>query len=264
MAKPRLGPLKPPAGYDRWTEAVIFEMLKGPFPDGAFVRIPQVRNGTGFTTRARTADGLIVSCWPSRGLWFAGVEIKVSPSDWKRELASPAKSHAIQQWCNYWYVACPKGIVPIGEIPPTWGLIECDSRGCKIVKPAPKLKPKAPDLAFICAVLRQATSGMVPAAEVEAQVAKRSEELSKWKHSELKRLQEAVAEFRKVTSINIHDTWHYGDISQAVKLVQRARGTGLKSMAEMLKEQAARMVRSGCEVMTLCDEALGDGNKPVD
>ncbi len=256
MGAKRPGPLKPPAPYDRWTEAVVFELLKGPFPDGAYVRVPQVRNGTGFTQRTRTADALIVSCWPSRGLWFAGVEIKVSPSDWKRELASPAKSHAIQQWCNYWYVACPRGIVPIGELPPTWGLIECDARGCKITKPAPKLKPKPPDAAFICAVLRQATSGMVPAGEVEAQVAKRAEDLGEWKHKELTRLQEAVAEFRKVTSINIHDTWHFGDIAAAIKLVQKTRGGGITQLAERLKEEAARMVRSGCEVMTVCDEAL--------
>ena len=93
-------PANPRPPVERWTEGRVFGLLKGPFPDGAFLRLPQVRNGTGFQRSTRTADALIVSCWPSRGLWFAGVEIKVSLSDWKRELCKPEKSASIQKWCN--------------------------------------------------------------------------------------------------------------------------------------------------------------------
>lgn len=259
MSKAKLGPLRPPAPHDRWSEGVVFEMLKGPFPDGAFVRIPQVRNGTGYRSQARTADALLVSCWPSRGLWFAGVEIKVQTADWRRELAAPRKSAAIQQWCNYWYVACPKGIVPIGEIPPTWGLIECDARGCKIVKAAPRLKPKPPDAAFICAVLRQAMAGMVPACEVAAMVDKQADARQTWKTDEYKRMKERLVEFRKETGIDVDQVWRYGDMARAAQLVQRSGDRGLKYLAEQIKRQAETMVRTGCEVITVCDQAMADG-----
>ncbi len=248
-----------PRDHDRWTEARVFGLLKGPFPDGAFVRIPQVRNGTGFSRgRTTTADALIVSCWPSRGLYFAGVEIKVSPSDWKRELGKPAKAAEIQKWCDYWYVAAPAGVIPLGELPPNWGLIECSFQGCKIVKPAPKLNPKPVDVAFVAAVLRAATDSMIPRCEVEALAEQRAQELAQSKTWDAKQLRERVAEFHKQTGVNIHDIWNYGDVSRAIELVKKSKERGVKYMAEHMKEQAERLVRSGCEIMALCDQALAD------
>jgi hypothetical protein len=244
------------ATAERWTESRVFTMLRGPFPDGAFIRIPHVTNGTGYQSTRRICDALIVSCWPSRGLWFSGVEIKVCPADWKRELAKPAKSDAIQQWCNYWYVACPVGVVPIGELPPTWGLIECTGRGCVITKPAPKLKPKPADVAFVCAVLRGAMSGMTPTPEVESLAQKRAEELAKSDNWNAQRLREKIAKFKQETGIDIEDTWRFGDVKRAVELVSRSGGNGLQSTAETLKNYAQLLVRTGQEVLMLCDQAL--------
>jgi hypothetical protein len=39
------------------------------------VLIPQVRNGTGFTS-TRTADAIAMVVWPSRGFALTGIEIK--------------------------------------------------------------------------------------------------------------------------------------------------------------------------------------------
>ena len=109
----------------RWSEFAICKRLRGPFPAPAFIVLPQVRNGTGFQRKTvRTADALIVSTWPGRGLWVGGVEIKVVLHDWKREIADPAKSE-MQQWCKNWWIAAPKGLIPQAELPETWGLIEC-------------------------------------------------------------------------------------------------------------------------------------------
>ena len=242
---------------ERWTEGRIFDLLKGPFPDGAYVRIPGVRNGTGSQRQTRTADALIVSCWPSRGLWFAGVEIKVSLHDWKRELARPAKSAEIQQWCNYWYVAAPAGVVPLGEVPPTWGLIEC-GRGCKIVKAAPKLKAKPPDAAFVAAILRRSAEATVARCEVEPLIERRSAELQRYNAQQLEQLQKTVQEFREATGINIHDRWHYGDISKAIELVKKAKSSSLEYAAKSLRQYAESMVKGGCEILATCDAVLAD------
>lgn len=245
---------------DHWTEARVFGMLKGPFPDGAYLRIPQVRNGTGYTRgRTTTADALIVSCWPSRGLYFAGVEIKVSPSDWKRELAKPGKAAEIQQWCHYWYVAAPVGVIPLGEVPPNWGLIECSARACKIVKAAPKLKPKPPDVCFVAAVLRAASDAVVPKLEVETLVEARAAEKVRWSNSHSERLREDVERFEKLTGVSIH-SWEHGNIKAAVELVRQSKSTGVVALAEYLKRQAEQHVRLGCEVLSLCDEVLQQPN----
>ena len=58
--------------------------------------------------------------WPSRGLYIAGVEIKVSRADWLKERKDPGKSVSIQRFCKYWYVAAPAGIVPVADDEDDW------------------------------------------------------------------------------------------------------------------------------------------------
>ncbi|HYJ21079.1 MAG TPA: hypothetical protein VEW07_03530, partial [Solirubrobacterales bacterium] len=52
---------------------------------------PGVRSAAGFDAR-RTIDAVSLNLWPSRGMLLDGYEIKVSRSDWLRELKNPAKA----------------------------------------------------------------------------------------------------------------------------------------------------------------------------
>lgn len=53
-----------------------------------------------------------------------GFEVKVSRSDWLRELKAPSKSVAISSYCDYWWLAVSgPDIVKPGELPPEWGLL---------------------------------------------------------------------------------------------------------------------------------------------
>lgn len=143
------------------SEGQIMDALSGaggPFSAPAHAVLRGVRNKTGHSGASeRYADGIVVSLYPSRGVWFAGVEVKVSRSDWMRELKDPDKSVPIQRFCAYWWIAAPPGIVKADELPPTWGLIEVSAEGkCKRVKPAPLLEPEAPTVAFVASVMRSA------------------------------------------------------------------------------------------------------------
>jgi hypothetical protein len=140
-------------------EAAIIAALcdkGGPFALPQHVMLRGVRNKTGMSGGAeRYADGLAVSVFPSRGIWFAGIEVKVSRSDWLRELKDAAKSEAIQRFCAYWWIATPPGIVKVEELPQTWGLIEVGEGGkCKRVKAAPELQPEPPSVSFVASVMR--------------------------------------------------------------------------------------------------------------
>lgn len=130
--------------------------LRDHFKGGAHVILEQVRNQTGSGRTERYADALVASVWPSRGLWFAGIEIKVDRADWIRELQDPEKSAAIQQYCHYWWIAAAEGIVQPDELPETWGLFELHGKKLKLTKQAPRLKPKALAAKFVCSVLRNA------------------------------------------------------------------------------------------------------------
>jgi len=199
------------------TEQKIFELLKRRWPWPAYVMLPQVGNSTGFACR-RYADAVVVSTYPSRGIYAIGVEIKTSRSDWRKELAEPEKAEAVLKYCLYWYVVAPKGLLNPAEIPEQWGLIECDSRSTRIIKRAPKLKPVAPTWEFMAAVTRRLR-------ERSAEDAKKAMELRIVQH-ELNELKEAVARFERASGINISDRWRLGQIGEAVNLIVRARREG--------------------------------------
>lgn len=93
---------------------------KGNGPEA--VLLPQVRSRAGFDAR-RTADALVMQLWPSRGLHLEGFEIKVSRSDWLRELRDPTKADEFARWCDKWWIVAPDGMVKTSELPDTWGLM---------------------------------------------------------------------------------------------------------------------------------------------
>ena len=78
-------------------------------------------NGSGWAAleEVKSIDLLAVGCWRSTGYRWHGYEVKVSRSDWRRELAKPGKA---QDWlCHAWTVVTLPGIVKDGELPAGWG-----------------------------------------------------------------------------------------------------------------------------------------------
>lgn len=142
----------------------VLAALKKRWPEerGAHAWLYEVRNHVGFSGPERYADALVVSCWPSRGIWCAGVEVKVSRSDWRRELEDEGKAAAIMKWCDRWWVAAPAKVFELSEVPETWGAIVVEGAGDKlksrVVKEAPKLEPEPWSRAFAASVLRTAAS----------------------------------------------------------------------------------------------------------
>lgn len=126
------------------------------FKAGPYCMLREVKNGTGYNQQDRFADALVISTWPSRGIWFGGVEVKVARSDWKNELEKPAKSAEIQRFCSYWWVATPPDIVRPGELPENWGHIEVTGKAAKVLKEAPKLEAEPLTPRFVASVLRNA------------------------------------------------------------------------------------------------------------
>lgn len=130
----------------------------------------EVGNTTGAGV-SRHADAVAMNLWPSRGLLIEGCEIKVSRSDWRRELDNPAKAEAIQRFCDQWWVVAPEGIVHEIEVPALWGLRTVGANlMVKTVKQAPKLSAEPPTKGFIAAMLRRASEA--DAQEVAALVAR--------------------------------------------------------------------------------------------
>jgi hypothetical protein len=92
------------------------------------VLLEQVANGTGFDA-GRWIDAVVFEMWPSKGFIRRAFELKVSRTDFLRELNNPVKF----QWCfkhfhQFWYVA-PKDVIQVEELPQGAGWLYPSSGG---------------------------------------------------------------------------------------------------------------------------------------
>lgn len=71
----------------------------------------------------RRCDLLRIGMWQSRGHRIIVHELKVSRSDWLRELADPAKAEAWWPYCHEFWIVAPEGVVDPDEVPDGWGLM---------------------------------------------------------------------------------------------------------------------------------------------
>jgi hypothetical protein len=160
-----------------------------------------------------------------------GIEVKVSRSDWRTELKNPQKAEAVARYCDFWWVAAPKGVVPVAEVPAGWGLIEFDGKRWSHAKPAPKKEAEPITRQFLAPFLRRACE--IDDEEVNALVQKaleserkkideRIEREVKLRSNRAQNLITAVEQFQKASGINI-DSYDLGYIGAAVE-VARALG----------------------------------------
>ncbi len=257
---------------------VLRALEDGPFSKPAHVWLYEVRNATGWNRTERYADAIITSVYPSRGIWLAGIEVKVSRSDWKKELTDPLKSDAIQRYCDYWYVAAAEGIVELGEVPEKWGFYEVSAgdnprRPAKLVKAAPKLETAPLDCRFVASVLRNQAEaseairrdghdkgwqaarkhfGDGKLAELQSELHEATQQVMLAK-SDSERAKQALAELRHVveeferevgvTGLLMKRGWRAGaNIAHAYKVAQGiAHYGGAESFATALERLAAEL-----------------------
>jgi len=115
----------------------------------------EVSNDTGMRAQ-RWIDAVAVGIWPSTGHEVIGIEIKVSRSDWQRELKAPEKAQSLMRFCTRWFLACPAGMVKPAELPGTWGMLTFKEGAIRTAQPAPRLDPEPLTAGFMMAVLRNA------------------------------------------------------------------------------------------------------------
>ncbi|GGY87931.1 hypothetical protein [Shewanella fodinae] len=226
----------------------------------------EVGDGTG-TNQRRWADAVAMNMWPSRGLEIHGFEIKVSRSDWTRELKNPEKSAKVQQYCDRWWIITPKGIVKPEELPPTWGLYEVSESGTiRQITAAPLLASVAVTRQFMAAMLRRA--GGVDEDEISAKVvqqiekiragdAKRIESAIQAAKSKYENLLEKVKTFEDVSGLSISK---FGLAEETAKAVNLVVATGVLSTHGRL----ARLTREAESFAATCNEILSQFKEKED
>lgn len=208
----------------------------------------EVNEGTGRHS-GRRADAIAMNLFPSRGLRIHGVEVKVSRSDWLREMADPTKADALIRYCDHWWVATTPGIVRDGELPPTWGLMELSGNVLRQKVAAPLLEAMPMDRPFIAALLRSADmkSKRDLRAEVERRnLRQRSDDEVTRRVKDLTReragLADVVAKIEAITGDKISGWVDGEEIGRAVRMVRTlgVQGTysGIASLVRQMRTTA--------------------------
>ncbi len=231
------------------TEQVIGELGKL-FCSPAYAMLTQVRNGTGYSREARTADAMFMSLWPSRGIYLAGIEVKVSRTDWLKELKDPKKAEDLAKYCDYWYLAVgDTDIVKEGELPATWGLMAPTSKGgMKIVKEATKLSAEPIDRLFLAAIMRNMTERCVAKDTIVPKMKERYEagvkdgeykgERAIKQYADLKK---QVDDFTKASGVEMGGWGDHVAIGQAVKDVMNGKDKLIEKKLVLLADRAQKI-----------------------
>ncbi len=199
----------------------------------------EVRNQTGFASRRqlRSADAIVAQTWPGSGLHLQGFEFKCTLGDFRRELDDLEKSRAFSVHCRSWWIVAPKDVVPIEELVPGWGLLECTERTMRVrVSAAIEKDPEPVPVWMWFSIVRafaEAKPNPVAVSEEEAGRRKRMADLEAkaielhGAKRELKDLKERVKEFESAAGIQIGSSWTAKDHSRWFRLAQEldeARG----------------------------------------
>lgn len=268
---------------ERMTAADVRACLATRWPDSEYLHIPEAPEQS--DRGGRKLDLLVVSLWRSRGLELDGVEIKVSVSDWRRELANAAKADWWWRHVHRFWVAVPASIADTvkAELPETWGLLACEAgKTTKVAVKAPKHTAEPLSWERCVGLLRAASDcgrNALHRAEVrgfadgkKAGLAE-AERLTSDGHArqELDVLRQRVAAFEAASGLNISRGWHDETrIGELVATIERERaepGWILRSLAnnaEAAIRAAEQYARNAAEMKRAAEtiaKVVGDVRK---
>lgn len=260
--------------------ATLEEMIGKRFPAPGWCVLWEVANGTGYKTK-RHADAVAIGIWPSHGYAIHGVEIKRTRTDLVREFKDPSKADAVGRYCDHWWLVLADPKLADGiEIPPTWGVLAPKRQLLRVVKKAPKLKPRAVDRSFFAALVRNVMAGYVPKHEHDAlrerqhdEIVQELEKTRAYQREDLEleveRLKATLATFEEASGVEVR-AYNAGDIGAAVRtvlglrhdlardhLVRRAQDLdAVSDRYAHISNQAAEAAKTLRELLTASSEQL--------
>jgi hypothetical protein len=245
------------------TSAEILAALERHYSlDAGFVFMREVMLGR--TTRR--ADAIAMQIYRSRGIGLHGFEVKVDRRDWLRELRQAAKADELAARCLYWWIAAPAGLIPVDEVPDTWGLVEVSANGHRVsvARRAPRLDPDPLDLGTIALLFRRGMAAMrTPyGAELARQLTAEYQrgfaagrdgtDTERFREEAYDELVREVREFEAASGLSVrHSSWAStkpGELGRAVKFVLRQRDhvegarRDLRQLAERIQRFADQEV----------------------
>lgn len=186
------------------------------------------------------ADGVAINMWASRSYALSGFEVKVSRSDWLRELKQPNKAEPIIIRCDHFYLVAPDDVYLPDEVPPSWGILSYKDGALREKRKAPLLEAKPITREFVAQMFRRAHVNETAdikkhvdkaLADERASIQRRIDDAVKYKLRELQRDADKWTEVEKA----VGKTWmESAEVVLAVKAVLAAGVTGTWSNMQLL------------------------------
>jgi hypothetical protein len=244
-------------GSDRERSAELLSLLRGHFvaPDDPF-------EGRTFLTELtapgsnRRADAVWVGLYQSRGYGIDVCELKVSRSDFEREVAHPGKAEAWWPYSSrFWIVAPDTDVAPADRLVDGWGLLVPKKRGrrFKVEVPAAVREPVV-DFELLARVMARANSSFQHVLAEERRTAREEViELQRRHHEQLaeagadheaqSRLR-ALAEFEEACGMQLAEyRWREAISGQAAGRAFRRFAEG-EAAREQAQHRALQRLRS--------------------
>ncbi|MEN0088212.1 MAG: hypothetical protein AAF737_07240 [Pseudomonadota bacterium] len=240
------------------TAADVNEAIKAKYSGDEWRVWFEVSDATGSRARRR-ADAVVMNLWPSKGLQLHVFEVKVSRADFMQEMKDLTKSEAIGRFADFFWLACPVGLVAVEEVPQSWGLMELTKGGMRVKKQAPaRDKPAELGRPFVASVLRSLESKDDAAvkAQVEAKLtaeyerAKKSAEMSLQHQTQNQRLRTAkieawIEEFEAKLGVPFHEYTPPAKVVQHIRMAKEMDGHAMRG----LKINAAKLAQTIDDLM---------------
>lgn len=210
----------------------------------------------------RRVDVISINMWPSRKYEVHGFEVKVSRADFLNEMKDIKKSETFSKFCDFWWLATPKGLVQPSEVPESWGLLEFTENRTFTTKQAPRKETPEPlDRTFIVSMLKGAIS--LEEKEIYQKVREATEKERKWlEEREKEILEEAyqkvinaeartnkhtelLERFQKMTGEEYISEYDMGIFQQKYKMVQALSSGSMFRVLEIMQEIAK--IKKGME-----------------
>jgi hypothetical protein len=225
----------------------------------------------------RKLDAVVLSCWASRGFEIDGVEVKVSLSDLKRELAQAAKADWWWAHVHRFWVAAPAPLaekVTLGLVdwPTGWGLLACTPDAAPVVARKPEKHNAVPlPWGAVVGMMRAATCcgrntlygaeqrGYQRGVEAGRARAERSQGET-FLRTQLEALSDKVKAFEKASGLQVTREYDGRRLGEEVALVRRmARSPG--AIAATIDRAATDLRREADHVAALATIARGLGTE---
>lgn len=233
------------------TSTDLMTLLAAKYAAPYFVFLPQLRDATGFDA-TNTADAVALGLYRSRGRDLHGFEVKVSRSDWLRELKKPEKAERIAQYCDFWWIVVSEPeIAQIAELPAAWGLMVAFNGKLKVVRTAARIPALPLSRELLCSIVKKTFDLQHKPAE---------KELEAIRQQEYKR---GVAEGER-RGASGRDKEKLDQLTERIEQFEKASGIQLTGFWEWQAEEVGRAVREVVCLLRGEDGFLDDRNYLLD